>query len=136
MLFTFFMLAGFIFFAEPLLKYLEGKWSWLAIADVTVDEDMDSYWKCLDEEDVNWIMKEEENCRKLGMPMMVDSSMNEFRWATNSHGHAKRTIQGVHSYDILANPLYKGQFQYVDCDEPNREKFIIDGDDDESNDTL
>lgn len=42
----------------------------------------------------------------------------------------------MHSYDILANPLYRQQFQYVAADEPDRAALIIDGDFDESNDEV
>lgn len=50
--------------------------------------------------------------------------------------HGSKNIQGVFCYDILANPLYRQQFQYVAADEPNRADFIIDGDDDEGNDEV
>lgn len=43
-------------------------------------------------------------------------------------------MQGVHSYDILANPLYLDDFQYFSADLPDRAKFIIDDDEDEGND--
>jgi len=45
-----------------------------------------------------------------------------------------KTLQGVHSYDILANPLYLDDFQYVTAAEDDRNDMIIDDDDDESND--
>ena len=41
----------------------------------------------------------------------------------------------MHSYDILANPLYFDDFQYVPAGEPNRAEIIIDNDDDEDNDS-
>ena len=40
----------------------------------------------------------------------------------------------VHSYDILANPLYLDDFQYVTAAEDDRDEMIIDDDDDEGND--
>jgi len=45
-----------------------------------------------------------------------------------------KTLQGVHSYDILANPLYLDDFQYVTAAEENRADVIIDDDLDEGND--
>ena len=45
-----------------------------------------------------------------------------------------RTLQGCHSYDILANPLYFDDFQYVTAAEDDRDEMIIDDDEDESND--
>ena len=40
----------------------------------------------------------------------------------------------MHSYDILANPLYLDDFQYVTAAEDDRDEMIIDDDDDEGND--
>lgn len=45
------------------------------------------------------------------------------------------TLQGVHSYDILANPLYLDDFQYVTAAEVDRDQMIIDDDSDEENDS-
>lgn len=43
-------------------------------------------------------------------------------------------MQGVHSYDILASPLYNDGMQYIACNVPNRADYIIDDDYDEEND--
>lgn len=45
-----------------------------------------------------------------------------------------KTLQGVHSYDILANPLYLDDFQYVTAAEDDRNEMIIDDDTEEGND--
>jgi len=47
-----------------------------------------------------------------------------------------RSLQGVHSYDILNNPLYFDDFQYISASTPNREQYIIDDDSDEDNDCV
>jgi hypothetical protein len=44
------------------------------------------------------------------------------------------TLQGVHSYDVLANPNYLESFQYVSASQENRSDYLIDDDDDEEND--
>lgn len=44
------------------------------------------------------------------------------------------TLQGTHSYDILSNPLYQDDFQYVTAAEDNRDEMIIDDDFEEGND--
>jgi hypothetical protein len=49
---------------------------------------------------------------------------------------AKTNIIGVHNYDILSNPEYQAAFQYVPVDVPNRDLFIQDDDEDESNDQI
>lgn len=41
---------------------------------------------------------------------------------------------GTPSYDILANNDYSMLFQYISVAVPNRELYIIDDDEDESND--
>ena len=43
-------------------------------------------------------------------------------------------LQGVHTYDILRNPIYTQAFQYFSADLDDRKDFIIDGDDNEDND--
>lgn len=43
-------------------------------------------------------------------------------------------LQGVHTYDILRNPIYAQQFQYFAANLPDRKDYIIDGDDDDKND--
>jgi hypothetical protein len=43
-------------------------------------------------------------------------------------------MSGVHTYDILANPLYLDDFQYFTAADDDREKWIVDDDDDEEND--
>ena len=45
-----------------------------------------------------------------------------------------KTLQGVHSYDILANTLYLDDFQYVTAAEDDRAEMIIDDDENEGND--
>lgn len=40
----------------------------------------------------------------------------------------------MHTYDILANPIYLYQFQYFSPAIEDRERFIIDDDSDEEND--
>ena len=46
----------------------------------------------------------------------------------------KYHLQGVHTYDILRNPMYIEQFQYFSADLPNRHEYIVDRDEDETND--
>ena len=47
----------------------------------------------------------------------------------------RKTLQGVHSYDILANTLYFDDFQYVSAIEDDRAEMIIDDDESENDDT-
>ena len=62
---------------------------------------------------------------------MTDAQFNELKRAQKTKG---KTLQGVHSYDILANPLYLDDFQYVTAAEDDRNEMIIDDDVEEGND--
>lgn len=54
---------------------------------------------------------------------------------TNSKlSHEKFHLTGVHSYDILRNPTYSQAFQYFHAGLEDRKDYIIDGDEDDTND--
>ena len=96
------------YLGEPIVKFLTRCFPGLEIGDVEVNEDIDNYWACLDEEDRKWSLKEEENARAaLNMKILTDSQLEALKSSTQTKG---KTLQGVHSYDILANPLYLDDF--------------------------
>ena len=66
------------------------------------------------------------------MKILLDETMQKLK----KSGTAENTIKSVHCYDILANPDYVQDFQYVPADIPNRELMIQDDDEDESNDAI
>lgn len=104
----------------------------LRIGDIDINEDIDNYWASLDEEDRKWSTREEENARDaLKMHILTDEQFDRLKTESMTKG---KTLQGVHSYDILANPLYLDDFQYVTAAEDDRADMIIDDDDDEGND--
>jgi len=45
-------------------------------------------------------------------------------------------LKGVHSYDLLANPKYALDFQYYPVSLPDRNLYIRDDDDDETDDAI
>ena len=47
---------------------------------------------------------------------------------------AKKPINGVAWYNILANPHYARMFNFIEVNVPSREDLIVDGDSDEGND--
>ena len=65
------------------------------------------------------------------MNILEDETLRRLK---SSHYHEGRTIKGVHCYDILANPLYVKDFQYFSSALENRAEYIVDDDEDESND--
>jgi hypothetical protein len=104
----------------------------LRIGDIDINEDIDNYWASLDEEDRKWSTREEENARsELKMSILTEHQFDRLKTESMTKG---KTLQGVHSYDILANPLYLDDFQYVTAAEDDRADMIIDDDDDEGND--
>ena len=104
----------------------------LEIGNVELDEDICNYWAALDEKDRNWAIKEDSYAAEtLGLQIYTRKQKNALISSTQTEG---RTLQGVHSYDILANPLYFDDFQYISASLENREAYIIDDDDEEGND--
>lgn len=105
----------------------------LMIGDIELNEDIDNYWASLDEGDRKWSLKEEENSRSLlTSALLTDEQFQRLQSMDMTKG---KPLQGVHSYDILANPLYLDDFQYVTAAEDDRDLMIIDDDVDEDNDT-
>ena len=47
---------------------------------------------------------------------------------------AKKPIRGVCWYNLLANPTYARDFNYIEVNVPSRSDLIVDGDSDEDND--
>jgi len=132
LLLTFWLvLFGTIF--RDLIMALLIKWfgSRISIGDLELDEDLESYFRVIDIHDKNWSVKEEENCRNvLNMRILNDYTLSKFKGTETG----TKTMKGVHSYDILANPLYLDDFQYFSSDLADRSKYIIDDDSDEEND--
>ena len=103
----------------------------LKVGDLEIDEDLDNYFNTLDDHDRNWSIKEEEYARSmLKIKVLHDKTLQKLKATTMGEGHMK----GVHTYDILANPLYLDDFQYFSSSMDNRADYIIDDDDDEDND--
>ena len=132
------MLTCFIFlnlvwyFGDFFMNLLYGCFESLKIGNIELNEDIANYWASLDEEDRKWSTKEEENARSaLKTKILTDSQYERLKSVPMTEG---RTLQGCHSYDILANPLYLDDFQYVTAAEDDRAEMIIDDDDDEGND--
>lgn len=116
------------------MKCLTACFPSLEIGDIELDEDIDNYWASLDDKDRNWAIKEDEYATKtLGLQLLTVKQKHALQNAEKTQG---RTLQGCHSYDILANPLYFDDFQYVSASLENRDNYIIDDDDDEGNDAV
>lgn len=130
-LFVFLSLYWYV--GDGVLFLLYKCFPWLEIGDVDLDEEIGEYWESLDAEDRQWSLKEEENNRDaLNMKLLTDEQhLGLINSAMTKDG---KTLMGTHSYDILANPLYLDDFQYVSAAQENRAECIIDDDDEEGND--
>ena len=101
------------------------------VGQLEIDEGLDNYFNTLDEHDRKWSIREEENARKnLKLKVLTDETLERFKTTKLGDSH----MQGVHCYDILANPLYLDDFQYFSAFMHNRKDYIIDDDSDEDND--
>lgn len=97
-----------------------------------IDENVDNFFKSLDDEDRDWSIKESLNAKnELGINIFDDDMVKKLQIIK---GDGSATIQGVHSYDILASPQYFDDFLYFPANLPNRADYIIDDDDEEGND--
>lgn len=70
------------------------------IDNIVVDETIDTYYKCLDDDDRQWTIREEEYYRDtFDLETMLDETVKKL----NNNKLSKQRIQGIHTYDILRN---------------------------------
>ena len=83
-----------------------------------------------------WIREEAVCTERLGMPCLTQKSFQELCLAQVGDALKKKRkvvgeykkpdrLQGVHNYDILANPLYAEKYHYIPCVYPNRDEYVI-----------
>lgn len=108
LLIMFWVLLIAIFFRNTVYAWLTRNFSKLMkIGEIEVDEGLNNYFTTLDDHDRNWSIKEEENARNnLKLRILTDDDLNKLRSTTLGNQH----LEGIHSYDILANPLYLDDF--------------------------
>ena len=101
---TLFMLA--LYFFENFITNIATRfYPFLVSKRFEVDDNIDNYWASLDERARKWSIQEEANVRQLlgGFKILTDEELEKLHLIPLTQG---RFLQGVHSYDILANPLY------------------------------
>lgn len=114
-----------LFVGDLILSAAAKFFPWMIVGDLELDEDLDTYWNALDDHDRKWSIAEENYFRhfdtadlsqygiakgKKNFKMLFDESHDHLK---NSQCFFSKTMQGTHSYDILANPKYYGAFNYV-----------------------
>ena len=133
LLLTFFTLLIIYFLGSYLEAAIFKCFPCFRIGDLSLTEDLGNYWASLDADDRAWSIAEEENSRTLLTSKLLPDA--QFARLQKSAETAKaRTLQGVHSYDILCNPLYFDDFSYIPALKENRAELIIDGNEDEGDD--
>ena len=108
------------------------KWGYtLSKNQINVDENLPNFFEAVKLSDADWMVFENRNLRQnYGfnfIPETVEEQLDDWQLA-------KKPIQGVAWYNILANPIYARQFNFIEVNVPSREDLIVDGDDNEEND--
>jgi hypothetical protein len=103
----FWLFAIITIFRNTIYNWTTRKFPSLLVGNIEIDEGLDNYFRTLDDHDRNWSIKEEENCRNvLNMKILHDDTLTKLRTTKMEKSH----MIGVHTYDILANPLYLDDF--------------------------
>jgi hypothetical protein len=131
LLICFFGYAGYLLFRGPFYYLLSFCCSSMVVRDFEVDEEIEFYQNTLDGEDKEWTLAEERNMNKYGISTLLPTTVRSYE---EGKFNEKYHLQGIHTYDILRNPIYAQLFQYFAADLDDRIDYIIDGDDDTTND--
>jgi len=116
-------------FDLPLIK------RWFGIDEIEIKEGLDEYIDSLSSKDIEWSMLENNYYKEYGLKMFDELNERRMYYAAK-RPVIFRTVQGAHTYDILRNQVYTRKFQYIPIQVPagiEREKYIIDDDDDDFN---
>jgi len=116
-----------VFFYETITK-----WGYSISSNVIeVDENLPNFFKAVKLSDADWLVKENNYYdEKYGIRFTGKSAIDKLDdWKV-----AKNPISGIAWYNVLANPVYMRDFNYIQVDVPQREDLIVDGDDNEGND--
>ena len=124
--------AIILIFISKVFTMTMRKWGYvISKNEIVVDEDLPNFYQAVPLSESDWILAENRNLREVyGFNMM----QREIEKKLDSQLESKKYIQGVVWYQILANPSYARDFCFIEAYLPNRSDFIVDGDDDESND--
>lgn len=91
------------FFMNLLLKLPILSWFGDLDFDLNVKENLDQYWKCLDEDDRDYSVQEEFNNRScLNLQTMLEPSRKNL----TSNKTGRMSLQNLHCFDILRDPQY------------------------------
>jgi hypothetical protein len=98
---------------------------------IEVDENLPNFYEAVKLKDADWIVNENKYYREKYGFNFVRKEVEE---RLDNWSLAKKPISGIAWYNLLANGKYERDFNYIPNDIPNREDYIVDGDDAEDND--
>lgn len=98
---------------------------------IEVDENLPNFFNAIKLSESDWICKENDYYNKTYKMRFIPEELQARFDDTKT---AKKPIQGIHWYNLLANPSYVQDFSYISCSIPDREDYIVDDDSNEDND--
>ena len=108
------------------------KWGFVISTNVIeVDENLPNFFNAVKLADADWFVSESNYLKENYKFTFADNKVVE---RLDNWQLAKKPIQGVAWYTLLANPAYVRSFSYIQVNVPNRDNLIVDGDSDEGND--
>lgn len=98
---------------------------------IEVDENLPNFYRAVKLSDADWIVDEngyyEKNYKLSFAEKAVVKRLDDWQLA-------KKPISGIAWYNVLANPSYVRDFNYISASVKDRADYIVDGDSDEGND--
>ena len=108
------------------------KWGYAISSSVmTVDENLPNFFSAVKLSDVNWIVEENGYYEKTYKLSFIDAAVVK---RLEDWQLPKQTFTGDVWYNIMSDPSYVRDFNYITASVKNRSDYIVDGDSDEGND--
>lgn len=99
--------------------------------DLDVDENLPMFFKAVKLSEADWLLQEDKYYQETYKMDLIDDEMSE---KLDNISIPKSPIQGIHWYNVLANPEYAQMFSYISLSTLDRNSLIVDDDSDEDND--
>ena len=109
------------------------KWGFTISSNILeVDENLPDFFNALKVSDKEWFLKENENTKDKYAFMVANKET--IRNIQQYPGTPDKPISNIAFYWPLANPYYQRHFNYFPVSLKDRSKYIVDDDNDETND--
>lgn len=121
-----------IYFFQTFLKKQLKYWGFsFSSNSIDVDENLPHFFEAIKLRDADFLVNENQYFHEKYKMLMIPKDIEERLDDTKM---AKKPIQRIHWYNLLANQNYVQSFAYISCSVPDREDYIVDEDSDEEND--